>query len=258
MGRHSYKDDWDFLRNLSRIEQNNLLQLKHVIGRTDWDYRITRVLAPNSKYYICNESLRNSFYNHEWNNPYQSGRLVIHTTNGDNYYKGFETLCHALHLLNGLGLNVEWHVAGVSEDSAINRITKKYLKQNYPQKGLRLMGSLDENGLVDSLLSSHLYVMPSHIENSPNNLCEAMILGLPCIGTHAGGTASILKDHEEGFIIQDGDPWVMAGAIIEMINNPAQAILYGQNARKKALVRHDREAIVKSLLETYQDIINNK
>ena len=50
----------------------------------------------------------------------------------------------------------------------------------------------------------------------------------------------------------------MAGAIIEMINNPEQAILYGQNARKKALVRHDREAIVKSLLKTYQDIINNK
>ena len=240
------------------IEQKNLLHLKYVIGRTDWDYRITRILAPESNYFVCNEILRDSFYNHEWHNPYQSGKLVIHTTNADNYYKGFETLCHALHLLNGLGLDVECRVAGVSEDSAINRITKKYLKRNYPQKGLRLMGSLDENGLVESLLSSHLYVMPSHIENSPNNLCEAMILGLPCIATHAGGTASILKDHEEGFIIQDGDPWVMAGAIIEMINNPEQAILYGQNARKKALVRHDREAIVRSLLETYQEIINNK
>lgn len=258
LGRQSYQDGWDFLRMMSMIEQKNLLHLKYVIGRTDWDYRITRILAPESNYFVCNEMLRDSFYNHEWNNPYQSGRLVIHTTNGDNYYKGFETLCHALHLLNGLGLDVEWRVAGVSEDSAINRITKKYLKRNYPQKGLRLMGSLDENGLVESLLSSHLYVMPSHIENSPNNLCEAMILGLPCIATHAGGTASILKDHEEGFIIQDGDPWVMAGAIIEMINNPEQAILYGQNARKRALVRHDRATIVKSILETYQDIINNK
>ena len=258
LGRQSYQDGWDFLRKMCMIEQKNLLHLKYVIGRTDWDYRITRILAPESNYFVCNEILRDSFYNHEWHNPYQSGRLVIHTTNGDNYYKGFETLCHALYLLNGLGLDVEWRVAGVSEDSAINRITKNYLKRNYPQKGLRLMGSLDENGLVESLLSSHLYVMPSHIENSPNNLCEAMILGLPCIATHAGGTASILKDHEEGFIIQDGDPWVMAGAIIEMINNPEQAILYGQNARKKALVRHDREAIVRSLLETYQEIINNK
>lgn len=256
LGRQSYQDGWDFLRKMSMIEQKNLLHLKYVIGRTDWDYRITRILAPNSTYFVCNEMLRDSFYTHVWNNPYQVGKLVIHTTNGDNYYKGFETLCHALHLLNGIGMDVEWRVAGVAEDSAINKITKKYLKQNYPQKGLRLMGSLDENGLVDSLLSSHLYVMPSHIENSPNNLCEAMILGLPCIATHAGGTASILKDHEEGYIIQDGDPWAMAGAIIEMIQNPEQAIQYGQNARKKALKRHNRETIVEELLETYQMIIN--
>lgn len=258
LGRQSYKDDWDFLRKMSIIEQKNLLGLKHVIGRTDWDYRIMRVLAPNSTYYVCNESLRNSFYTHEWKNPYQSGKLVIHTTNGDNYFKGFETLCHCLHLLNGIGMDVEWRVAGVSEDSTINRITKKYLKQNYPKKGLRLMGSLDENGLVDSLMSSHLYVMPSHIENSPNNLCEAMILGMPCIATHAGGTASILKDKEEGFIIQDGDPWAMAGAIIEMINNPAQAIVLGQNARNRALQRHNRDTIVKTLLAIYEEIISKE
>ena len=55
---------------------------------------------------------------------------------------------------------------------------------------------------------------------------------------------------------QDGDPWALAGAIIELINNPQQAIQYGQNARKKALKRHDRDDIVKSLLETYQDIID--
>lgn len=258
LGRKSYKDGWDFLRRMSIIEQKNLLQLKYVMGRTDWDYRITRILAPGSTYFVCNEALRDSFYSHVWHNPYQSGKLVIHTTNGDNYYKGFETLCQALHLLNVLGVDVEWRVAGVSEDSAINRITKKYLKQNYPKKGLRLMGSLDENGLVDSLMSSHLYVMPSHIENSPNNLCEAMILGMPCIATQAGGTASILKDKEEGFIIQDGDPWAMAGAIIEMINNPEQAIVLGQNARNRALQRHNRDTIVKTLLAIYEEIISKE
>lgn len=258
LGRKSYQDGWDVLRKMSIIEQKNLLQLKYVMGRTDWDYRITRILAPGSTYFVCNEALRDSFYSHVWHNPYQSGKLVIHTTNGDNYYKGFETLCYALHLLNVLGVDVEWRVAGVSEDSAINRITKKYLKQNYPKKGLRLMGSLDENGLVDSLLSSHLYVMPSHIENSPNNLCEAMILGMPCIATHAGGTASILKNNEEGFIIQDGDPWAMAGAIIEMINNPEQAIVLGQNARNRALQRHNRDTIVKTLLAIYEEIISKE
>jgi hypothetical protein len=33
-----------------------------------------------------------------------------------------------------------------------------------------------------------------------------MIIGMPCIATFAGGTASMLKSDEEGILIQDGDP----------------------------------------------------
>ena len=42
-----------------------------------------------------------------------------------------------------------------------------------------------------------------------------------------------MKDNEDGILIQDGDPYVMAGAIIELMNNYEKAIFYGQNARKK-------------------------
>ena len=255
LGRDSFKNGLKRMNRLARIEQRNLFNIKYIIGRTDWDYRITRVLSPNSDYYIGNEILRSSFYKIKWQNKDFSGLIKIHTTNGDNYYKGFEDVCLALSLLNSLGYNIEWTVAGISENSTINRISKKYLKDKYPHKGLKLLGSLDEIMLCNILKDTNIYVMPSHIENSPNNLCEAMIMGIPCIATHAGGTASILKDREEGLIIQDGDPWAMAGAVIELINNPEQAISYGNNARKKALVRHDRDIIVKTLIDIYQDII---
>lgn len=255
LGRRSFKDGKKDLERGALREQRYMPYVRHIIGRTDWDYRISRILAPKSQYYVGNEILRDLFYEKTWNNCYESGKLVLHTTNGDNYYKGFETLCHCLHLLNSLGLDVEWRVAGVNSESTINQITKQHLKGCYPDKGLVLMGSLDQNQLVDSLLSSHLYVMPSHIENSPNNLCEAMILGLPCIATHAGGTASILRDGEEGFIIQDGDPWAMAGAIIEMMGHPEQMIRFGQNARATALNRHDRSKTVEKLIDTYRLII---
>ena len=120
------------------------------------------------------------------------------------------------------------------------------------------MGSLGQDQLVDSLLSSHLDVMPSHIENSPNNLCEAMMLGLPCIATHAGGTASILRNGEEGLIIQDGDPWVMAGAIMELVSQPKQMVQFGQKARAMAMKRHDRSKIVEQLIDTYHLIIREE
>lgn len=257
LGRNGFKTGLNDLIWMSGMEQVDLPGIRNIIGRTDWDRRITRVLAPNSRYFVVNEALRDAFYNCEWQMEAPLNKLVIHTTNGNTYYKGFETLCHALNILNKLGIDVEWRVAGVSESSAINRITKKYLGKNYPTKGLTLMGAINENGLVDSLLTSHIYVMPSHIENSPNNLCEAMLLGMPCVTTLAGGSDSILINKKEGLVIQDGDPWSMAGAIMELKNDWNTAVGFGKMARKHALERHNMNDIVNTLIETYQTIIDN-
>jgi glycosyltransferase involved in cell wall biosynthesis len=113
---------------------------------------------------------------------------------------------------------------------------------------------LNERELIEKLKEAHIYIMPSHIENSSNSLCEAMILGMPCIATYAGGTGSILKDGEEGILIQDGDPWAMAGAILELYRNKELSIKYGINARNRALKRHDKNKIVNDLLEIYKNI----
>lgn len=255
-GRRSFKDGLKGLKWMSNIEQEDFRNLHFFIGRTDWDRRITGILAPNSQYFVVNEALRDSFYLNEWGMDAPKNKLIIHTTNGNNYYKGFETLCHALTLLNNVGLEVEWRVAGVSESSEINIITKKFLGEEYPLRGLKLLGALDEKGLIDSLLTSHMYVMPSHIENSPNNLCEAMILGMPCITTLAGGSDSILINKKEGLVIQDGDPWSMAGAILELKNDWDTAMMYGKQARIHALERHNKDKIVNDLIETYQTIID--
>lgn len=254
-GNASFFRTYKKLGKMAEIEQQNLKKTKYIIGRTEWDRRITRVLAPESKYYTGNEILRDSFFVNIWNQKSIKTKLVIHTTNGNSYFKGFETLCHALTLLNENGKDVEWRVAGISKNSLINKIVKKQLKKQYPQRGLVLLGSLNEQELVEKLMEAHIYVMISHIENSPNNLCEAMILGMPCIATLAGGTGSMLTDKQEGILIQDGDPWVMAGAILELINNWEEAVRYGENARKRALERHDKNTIVTSLIETYQLII---
>jgi glycosyltransferase involved in cell wall biosynthesis len=256
-GRENFRRGYIKMKKMSILEKKYLKHTKHIIGRTDWDRRITRILAPQSKYYIGNEMLRDSFYENEWSNKLPNSQLVLFTTNGNSYYKGFETLCCALHLLNNLGIDVEWRVAGISNNSLINTISKKELGISYPQKGLTLMGSLAENELILNMQESNIYIMTSHIENSPNNLCEAMILGMPCIATFAGGTSSLLTDREEGILVQDGDPWAMAGAIIELYNDPEKAMRYGKKAREIALKRHDRELITSQYLEIYKDIISN-
>lgn len=250
---HNYKQR----EKKSKVELRQLKNVRYIIGRTDWDRRITSVMAPGSKYYTGQEMMRQTFHLSKWE-PIQDDSIIrIFTTNGDSYFKGFETLCQCLNILTSYGYKIEWTVAGVNQSSLIYKIVKKYLKDSFPKTGLKLLGSVTEDVLVKEMLHSHMYVMPSHIENSPNNLCEAMLLGMPCIATVAGGTASLLTDKKEGILIQDGDAWVMAGAIVELAKEVSKAAQYGRNARERALIRHDRKSIVSDLLKTYSEIIDD-
>lgn len=235
------------------LEKKNLKNCQNIIGRTDWDRRITRILSPQSRYFHNDEILRDSFYKNKWG-KHDNARIIVHSTTGGSIFKGFETVCEALNELNKIGVDIEWRVAGLSKNSWLNKVVKKKLKESYPSRGLILLGNLQEQELVNKMLEADIYVMPSHIENSPNSLCEAMMLGMPCISTLAGGSSTLLKDKEEGLIIQDGDPWSMAGAILELAGDKEKAIKYGQKARETALFRHNKEKTVSELLKIYETI----
>lgn len=241
----------------AEIERKNMAKVQYIIGRTEWDRRCMSVIAPQAKYFHNNEIMRDGFYSHNWHSPALNEKIIIHTTTGLLLFKGFETICESLNILNNNGYNVEWRIAGISETDLVNRIVRKSLGNKYPIKGLLLLGSVSESDLIDLLLEAHIFVSPSHQDNSPNSLCEALLMGLPCIATLAGGTGALLKDGVDGIIIQDGDPYSMAGSVVEYISNYDLAIQYGKNARERALKRHDKETIVSDLLTIYSKCINN-
>jgi glycosyltransferase involved in cell wall biosynthesis len=251
-----FKKSYQFFIKIQKREERNLINSEYIIGRTDWDRRITSILAPNSKYFHIDEILRESFYKVRWIPSKPSEQIIIHTTNANCYYKGLETLCQALYELNKIGIKVDWRVAGVSANDLIVKIVRKKLKNKFPGHGLYFLGPLNEQQLLNKLLEADIYVLPSHIENSPNNLCEAMILGMPCIATFTGGTDTLLRNQEEGILIQDGDPWSMAGAILELHQNRTKAMRFGEAAHSRAVIRHNKEIIVKELLNTYENILN--
>lgn len=85
-----------------------------------------------------------------------------------------------------------------------------------------------------------------------------MLLGVPCIATFAGGTGSMLSDKEQGLLIQDGDPWAMAGAILEFMSNPELAQNLGAKARELAHQKHNPERIAKDIMNVYKKIIDDE
>lgn len=229
---------------------------KNFIGRTGWDRRVTKVLAPAANYYHNDEILRAGFYNNEWSYK-PSGKLQLFTTIWGNIYKGLETLLDCARLLDTVNIDYEWRVAGINLTDEVVVIASKGGRHPV-SKNVIFLGMVNEMTLISGLLQCHLYIATSHIENSPNSLCEALILGVPSIATNAGGTSSLMDDNKEGVLIQDGDPYAMAGAIMELKENYSKAVAFGVKARERALLRHCQETITKDLLEIYRVILEEK
>ena len=64
----------------------------------------------------------------------------------------------------------------------------------------------------------------------------------------------MLEDGKEGVLVQDGDPYRLAGAIINMIYNYDQALQMGENARDRAIKRHNPVSVVNELIGVYKEI----
>lgn len=241
---------YPIFRANAKRERKILSMARHVIGRTNWDRRSAAVLAPNAQYHHGDEILRTPFYESEWVRPNFSSPLRIVTVSSGAPYKGFETVLNVSRILQEqVGFDFTWTVVGLSSNDTVVNVTHKWLGE---QHKVQLMGTRSGNDIRDILLESDIYCQVSHIENSPNSLCEAMLLGMPIVATFAGGTDSMLCAGEEGILVQDGDPWSMAGAILELSRNYRRAAQMGQAARVRALVRHDPDRIVKALLTTYK------
>lgn len=236
-------------------EREILLHAKYVLGRTSWDMRVSSILTCDCLYYTSNEILRDAFYKNQWskdkfNNPFQ-----IVTIMSGGLYKGLETIVRAANLLKLRGVKFEWIIVGQTENNKLPRIVSRWLGVDYKLLNIKFVGCLDELALVNIMLKSDLYCQVSHIENSPNSVCEAMLIGMPIIASSVGGTDSILENNADGILIQDGDPFALAGSIIEMHSDFKKAKQYASCARLKALSRHNKIEITQKLYNIYQEIL---
>lgn len=228
-------------------EQEVLRHTKHVIGRTHWDKMATEIFNPERVYHYGGEILRPVFYEeHERVIP---KRLTIVTTSSSPMYKGFDYILQTANILkNVMRREFDWLVFGNVHPT----FAEKFTHLKYDELNIKLMGVASAEELVKSIINATVYFQPSYIENSPNSVCEAQILGVSVVATNVGGTASLIEDGKTGFLIPTNDPYTAAYRIMEIYNDEELNKSIGHQAREIALKRHDRKTIVDELLNTYR------
>ncbi len=254
--------DYKIWLKRAKIEQEIMRKAEFLFGRTDWDRRVSKAMAPQAEYFHLDEVIRPEFYQRKWEEVrHQSdksrGSVVLFTTSSASLYKGFETVIDTAEILCKNGIAFTWLVAGIKEGQPLVKLFKWQKRiENLGTLNIRLLGTLDEQELADHFSQADIYIQVSHIENSPNSLCEAMLAGIPIIASYAGGTASLLQDKQQGVLYQDGDPYSLAGCIQEMLDAPGPAMEMAEAAYHVAHRRHDPGIIVQEMMARYAEMID--
>lgn len=95
-----------------------------------------------------------------------------------------------------------------------------------------------KNNPIDAIKNARIYVLTSDFEGIPNTLIEAMSIGLPCVCTDCspGGASFLIKNGENGYVVNKGDYKAIADKLSLIASNAVLADKLGNNAKK---IRND-------------------
>lgn len=246
-----------------KMEAQTIGKLHHVIGRTDWDRTRAAQWNPNVTYHFCNETLRESFYEGQWR--YESCKKHRIFASSCSYpVKGFHYLLEAFADVleaypdSALTVTGRSFFAGEFKAKLRRGSYEKYLaalaKKLHLEKRIEFLGNLSAEDMKQAFLNANVFVLPSTIENSPNSLGEAMLLGVPCVAHDVGGVRNLMEKETEGYICQCGDTHTLAQQIKTIFAREDGAEALGQAARAHALQTHDPEKNLRNLIDIYNKL----
>lgn len=245
-----------------KYEIKTLQSVKHIIGRTDWDKANVELINPDAEYHFNNEMLRDAFYCAKWDIT-SCIKYSIFFSQATSPIKGLHLMLEALALIKNKYPDVHLYVAGKSfYKKSVYKLSyyEKYILKMIKTKGLynsiTFTGYLDEVQMRDQYLKANVFVSASSIENSPNSVCEAMLLGVPVVSSMVGGVANLMEHGRSGYYYQADAPYMLAYYVKKIFSSDILSVKMSGEEKKIAQERHDPKVILGELCNIYNDIVN--
>lgn len=246
----------------STYEIEMLRMAHHVIGRTSWDRAHVWAINPDAEYHFCNETLRSEFYDGSQWSYEKCCKHSIFISQAAYPIKGLHQLLKAMPLILRDFPNGSIRVGGydITKFDSIRDKTHLsgyglYLRRLIRRLNLAykitFLGNLNAEEMKREYLNANVFVCPSTIENSPNSLGEAQILGTPCIASYVGGIPDMMRGNEDNLYRFD-EVEMLADKVCNVF---AMAERQG-DMKGTAAKRHDPGTNSRQLYSIYQSIIN--
>ena len=140
------------------------------------------------------------------------------------------------------------------------------------KRGINVRNAIDRAGLADKIIMAGyrwdtpdvfaacdmIVIASLRTEASPIVLREAFASGRPVIATKVGDIPEIVRDRENGLLVEPANPQALASAILEFISNPGLAAQCAANGLRYATENFSFDKMMDAKLSADLKIIRNK
>lgn len=247
------------------FEKELIRKVSHVIGRTSWDQDHVWAINSDAEYHFCNETLRAPFYEGEEWRMDKCSRHRIFLSQAAKPIKGIHKVIEAMPLVLRSFPDAEVYVAGVNfvDASTLSRRLRmstygRYVANLLDKYGLKekfhFTGMLDEWQMAEQYRMANVFVCPSSIENSPNSLGEAQLVGTPVVASYVGGVPDMVENGKTGLLYRFEEHEMLARQICRIFEDSKLASTLSAQGKIAALRRHDRHTNAIRTLEIYEEV----
>jgi glycosyltransferase involved in cell wall biosynthesis len=101
-------------------------------------------------------------------------------------------------------------------------------------------------------------VLPSGNEGTPVSVIEALAAGTPVVATRVGGVPDIVRDGEDGFLVEPGESEAFAERLAELARDAALRERLGAAGRARVLPRYAVERLVDDIDRLYRALLSGE
>lgn len=249
----------DAFRRYEHYEKEIFRGHKYFICQTPWQEAQVASNNQSAKIFRMDLPLRDTFDSIDNWNPSLRERTVFCSISYPTPFKGLHVAVRALYILKASFPMIRLRVAGIAPKAGWRSDGYlKWVESEISKLGLGdsvdWLGGLTAPQVAAELVKCSVAVLPTFIESYCVAFAEAMRAGTPTVVAYTGGTSYLGKDDETCLFFPSGDEASCAYQVRRILEDSSLARRISVNARKVAICRHDREAILAKTLAIYDEV----